>query len=444
MTQPRASQPTIGFIDQYSSQYQSIFPEVRSYEAFKRILIGIITPSQRKSLSRIAKIVGLDQGQSLHHFITNSPWTYQELRTVRLKLILDWLKGEAIDIIIDETGDPKKGTHTDYVARQYLGRLGKVDNGIVSVNIYGLKDGIVFPLIFEIYKPKQRLQPGDKYQSKPQIAVELVKELVKLGLKIKRVLADSLYGESSANLISVLVKLKLQFMVSIRSNHGVWMLKTEKVRQNKWRKFERVFSDGHTEIRYVSEVIFGHRRSYTYWYITTDPETLPENSTSFVMTNIPDVSYQEIGNIYGLRTWVEYGFKQCKSELGWADFTLTKYADIAKWWELICCAFLLISSLAPSPQPSKPVQLSTCQAELESYLAAHPDWQIKSGWKSMLNNVQLLLVPLLAFNLVKPWLRVFNNPLLVSSFLTLISLVNLCANAFLNRDLTTIHSFSSA
>jgi SRSO17 transposase len=108
MTQPRASQPTIGFIDQYCSQYQSIFPEVRSYEAFKRILMGIITPSQRKSLSRIAKIVGLEQGQSLHHFVTSSPWTYQELRTVRLKLILDWLKGEATDIIIDETGDPKK------------------------------------------------------------------------------------------------------------------------------------------------------------------------------------------------------------------------------------------------------------------------------------------------------------------------------------------------
>jgi SRSO17 transposase len=103
MTQPRASQPTIGFIDQYCLQYQSIFPEVRSYEAFKRILIGIITPSQRKSLSRIAKIVGLEQGQSLHHFITSSPWTYQELRTVRLKLILDWLKGETIDIIVLRT-----------------------------------------------------------------------------------------------------------------------------------------------------------------------------------------------------------------------------------------------------------------------------------------------------------------------------------------------------
>jgi SRSO17 transposase len=91
----------------------------------------------------------------------------------------------------------KKGTHTDYVARQYLGRLGKVDNGIVSVNIYGVLDGITFPLLFEIYKPKSTLKPDDVYQSKPQIAAKLVTELVELGFNIRYVLADSLYGEPS-------------------------------------------------------------------------------------------------------------------------------------------------------------------------------------------------------------------------------------------------------
>jgi SRSO17 transposase len=233
MTQPRPSQPTISFIDQYCLRYQKTFPEVRSYEAFKQIQIGIITPSQHKSLSRISKIVGLENSQSLHHFMTSSPWTYQELRAVRLNLILEGLKGEAIDIIIDETGDPKKGNHTDYVDRQYLGRLGKVDNGIVTVNIYGLKDGILVPLVFEVYKPKSRLKPEDTYQSKPQIAAKLVKELVRIGLRIKRVLADSLYGESSSNLIRVLEKLQLEFMVSIRTNHGVWMSKAEKADANR-------------------------------------------------------------------------------------------------------------------------------------------------------------------------------------------------------------------
>jgi SRSO17 transposase len=130
VTQPRVAVPTISVIDQYCSQYQKIFPEVRSYEAFKRMILGIITPSQRKSLTTIGEIVGLKNSQSLHNLITESPWSYQQLRSNRLTLTQEWLAQAAIDIIIDETVDRKKGTHTDYVARQYLGRFGKVDNGI--------------------------------------------------------------------------------------------------------------------------------------------------------------------------------------------------------------------------------------------------------------------------------------------------------------------------
>jgi SRSO17 transposase len=194
MTQPRAAAQTISFIDKYCSYYQTTFPEVRSYEAFKQMLLGIITPSQRKSLTTIGEIVGLKNSQSLHNFITESPWSYQQLRANRLKLTKEWLAQAAIDIIIDETGDREKGNHTDYVARQYLGRLGKVDNGIVSVNIYGVLDGITFPLLFEIYKPKSTLKSDDIYQSKPQIATKLVTELVELGFNIRYVLADSLSG----------------------------------------------------------------------------------------------------------------------------------------------------------------------------------------------------------------------------------------------------------
>ena len=49
----------------------------------------------------------------------------------------------------DETGNPKKGTKTDYVSRQDIGQLGKVENGLVAVAAYALIDGITFPLIFE-------------------------------------------------------------------------------------------------------------------------------------------------------------------------------------------------------------------------------------------------------------------------------------------------------
>jgi SRSO17 transposase len=85
----------------------------------------------------------------------------------RLELILKLVKERKIVLIIDETGDPKKGKATDYVAIQYLGRLGKIDNGIVAVVSYALVDGLTFPLIFEIYKPKERLKLKDTYLSKP-------------------------------------------------------------------------------------------------------------------------------------------------------------------------------------------------------------------------------------------------------------------------------------
>ena len=443
MTQPRAAAPTISVIDRYCSQYQKIFPEVRSYEAFKRMILGIITPSQRKSLTTIGEIIGLKNSQSLHNFITESPWTYQQLRANRLNLTKEWLKQAAIDIIIDETGDRKKGNHTDYVARQYLGRLGKVDNGIVSVNVYGVLDGITFPLIFEIYKPKSTLKLDDIYQSKPQIAAKLVTELVELGFNIRYVLADSLYGESPTAVLRVLEKLNLQFMVSIRSNHGVWMPDTAKVRQTKWRKFTRTFAAHSSEIRYVREVIFGQRGRYTYWDLTTDTATLPSNSTSYVMTNIPNIKYSEVGNIYGERTWVEYGFRQCKSELGWSDFRLTKYSDIARWWEIICCAFLLVSLQSLPATTAESIKPKIVEAELKSYLSKHPNWDERRGWKSALNNLQLLLLPLLAFNLIKPWLTIFDNPLLEQSFNTLIAFVDLCSHAFDSLGLLSVHPFCS-
>ena len=36
-------------------------------------------------------------------------------------------------LVLDDTGDRKDGTATAHVARQYLGSVGKIDNGIVAV-----------------------------------------------------------------------------------------------------------------------------------------------------------------------------------------------------------------------------------------------------------------------------------------------------------------------
>lgn len=124
--------------------------------------------------------------------------------------------------------------------------------------------------------------------------------------------ADSLYGESKVNFVDVLDELKLPYMLAIRSNHALWLPQEQDVYTEAWQQFERTFSNGTTEVRYMAEVIYGKRRHKRYWLLTTDPETLPVSSTSFVMMAAPAVKLTEIGNSYGFRTWIEYGLKQAK------------------------------------------------------------------------------------------------------------------------------------
>ena len=220
MVEPRSPIKTVKFVDEYCLWYKNLFSDVRNFEAFKYLHIGCISDLKRKSLPEIAKIVGLNNYQGLHHFLTTSSWEVEQLRALRLSLILEVLKGRPINLIIDETGDKKKGNTTDYVKRQYIGNLGKIENGVVAVTAYGVFCGMTFPLLFEVYKPQEKLQPGDKYLTKPQIGAMLIRKLQLMGFRFNLVLADSLYGESGTNFISVLDELDLTYLVA----HGKTIL----------------------------------------------------------------------------------------------------------------------------------------------------------------------------------------------------------------------------
>ncbi|MBD1916446.1 transposase, partial [Phormidium sp. FACHB-77] len=128
------AKPTVRFVDDYCESYRNLFAEVRSFEAFKHLHVGMISEVKRKSLPAIAKVTGLPNAQSLQQFLVNSPWRAGELRHQRIELLLSLLGHRKLVLVIDETGDRKKGHATDYVKRQYIGNLGKVENGIVSVD----------------------------------------------------------------------------------------------------------------------------------------------------------------------------------------------------------------------------------------------------------------------------------------------------------------------
>jgi SRSO17 transposase len=157
MVAPRAPVSTVRFIDNYCRAYEHLFSDVRSFEAFKYLHLGLVAPCARKSLPTIANAVGLPNEQGLLHFLTDAPWSVEALRYQRLTLLLEQLGGQPMVLVIDDTGDRKKGKTTDYVERQYIGNIGKVDNGIVSVNAYGVLGDLSFPLLFKVFTT-----PSDK------------------------------------------------------------------------------------------------------------------------------------------------------------------------------------------------------------------------------------------------------------------------------------------
>ncbi|WP_088889568.1 IS701 family transposase [Leptolyngbya ohadii] len=416
MPPSRDARPTLTFVDEYCQLFQSLFPEVRSFEAFKLLHLGLISDIKRKSLPAIAKAVGLDDPQSLHHFLTESPWSAQKFRRERLQVTLDLLKGAAMMLLIDETGDRKKGKTTDYGKPQYIGNVGKKENGIVVVTAYGLYKGMILPLSFEVYKPHERLKPPEAYRTKPQIAAQMIRELQAIGFRFELVLGDSLYGESDGNFVSVLHQLGLPYILVIRSSHAMWVPKDQHVRMNRWRKFERTFTNGETETRYIRELIDGQRREVRYWQLTSDPQTLPGNSTWYVMSHVSMLKFNQVGDQYGFRTWVEYGLKQSKDELGWADFRMTSYEQIEKWWEMVMSAFLMVRLFAE--------QFNDCCPLSHQVLARHPWWDNQKGWKNLLNNLRLIIQPLICYNWLKRWLEVFIIPHLSIGFARLIEQMN--------------------
>ena len=109
----RDAQGAIAIIDEYFAEYKGLFKEVRNYECFKYLHLGIISTIKRKSLPEIAKVVSINSAQSLHHFLANSDWSVDELKQRRLNKLKQVLNGQRITVVIDETGDIKKGKKID-------------------------------------------------------------------------------------------------------------------------------------------------------------------------------------------------------------------------------------------------------------------------------------------------------------------------------------------
>jgi DDE superfamily endonuclease len=255
------------------------------------------------------------------------------------------------------------------VARQYLGSVGKIDNGIVAVTSLWADERCYWPVHVVPYAPASRLPGGGRdpeFQTKPQLAVELIGAAQQAGVRFRAVVADCFYDDNPG-FTDALLAAKVPFVLALKPRRGSWApadqahTPTEAAgelgwrglnRPGRWRRIQRRFRDGHTETWWAADASlpaagWGPERRLRLVVATTDPARLPGHSSWYLLTNLPrppsrrtqQADLAELARLYGLRNWVEQGYKQVKGELGWADFQVRSDRAIRRHWALVCCVF---------------------------------------------------------------------------------------------------------
>ncbi len=263
-----------------------------------------------------------------------------------------------------------------HVGKQYLGGIGKVDNGVVSVSSLYADERLYYPLAVEPYTPEHHFQGGKKdpeFRTKPQIAWELVERALEMELPFRAVVADSLYGEN-IDFCETLLQENIPFVMALGPSHA-WWAPPERVgnvweaaafstvsswggpqEPGNWVRLERSFRDGRVEQWWALEAQggpYGPESSERLVVITTDPATLPDRSTSYLVSNLPAPDSEqakrtqhsvadlaEVARLYALRGWIEQSYKQVKNSLGWAHYQVRKDISIRRHWQLVCCGTL--------------------------------------------------------------------------------------------------------
>jgi SRSO17 transposase len=172
---------------------------------------GLMLPLERKSVEPLAAATSPSrvsaQHQSLMHFVSQSAWSDVKLLAKIGELVLPVIEAHGpIDAwIIDDTAFRKKGRHSVGVARQYCGEIGKQDNCQVAVSLSLANAWASLPAAFRLYLPQDWAEDegrrktagvpeGIAFATKPQIALEQIRQACEAGLPRGVVLMDAGYG----------------------------------------------------------------------------------------------------------------------------------------------------------------------------------------------------------------------------------------------------------
>lgn len=235
-------------VTRWHERFAGLFGRKESQGHSLVYLKGLMSDQKRKSVEPIAlqfargpngAAATQNEVVAMQGFLTHSPWgaidVFQEIQAVFAEELVptttQWSLGTVG--VIDESGFEKAGTESVGVDRQWCGRLGKTENCQVGVFLTGVTPGGVAGLDAQLFltedwvadrkrRKKTRVPKEIKFQTKPQIAVEILRRTRAAGkLRFDWIVVDSLYGDSG-EFLDALEAMPQRYLAEVKKNTLVW------------------------------------------------------------------------------------------------------------------------------------------------------------------------------------------------------------------------------
>src|SRR5215204_4457218 len=193
-------------LEAYALAFRPLFPRSDQFRQGQIYLHGLLLDGERKSIEPLSGRVPDGDEQRLQQFVNQSPWDAAPvLQAYRARMAAAFARADGL-LVVDDTSFPKQGRHSVGVARQYCGALGKRANCQVAVSLHYAAAAGDYPLTLRLYLPESwtndparldeaRVPAGERtFQTKWQIALDLLDEVRAEGLPHAVVVADAGYG----------------------------------------------------------------------------------------------------------------------------------------------------------------------------------------------------------------------------------------------------------
>jgi hypothetical protein len=360
-TTPSAMPPCF---EKWCCRFDDVFSHQAQKKGFRHYLGGLLGESERKNLTQMSNnAVGVVYHQ-LHHFLTEATWDLEKVNERRLQVMQQCSQTKVkrgFSLIIDDSGHRKSGNETAGIGRQYIGEIGKTDNGVVLVTTH-LYDGVKsLPLDVELYQHANSLPEGKEdpaFVKKPDIALKLIDKCLDRGEKPGVVLVDAGYGNKS-NFLKQLELKKLKYIAGLAKNRKVICQlepDTEKIEIRLDELARRLKPEAFTGI----ELELGKPR--VVWVATREVEisafsgtrviaivmnaaSLPEaTEVNYLITNVATekATGEWILKTYSQRNWVEVFYREAKGWLGLREYQTRSFRSLNRHLILVFCAYSFI------------------------------------------------------------------------------------------------------